>query len=132
MHLGDLLYEISKRGITLTCGHTEDRLNAKPTAALTAELIEEIKKHKNELIQIVREDEEMRRTGIVQNERQVFELAREFFGLNQGEVPRETRASRAHLGWVGTLLKVFFSNPQRLSQFTGSAGRCHQVQFFKV
>ena len=79
MHLGDLLYEISRRGITLTCDHAENRLNAKPTAALTPELIEEIKRHKKELIQVVREDEEMHRTGIVQSERQVFELAREFF-----------------------------------------------------
>jgi hypothetical protein len=29
------------------------------------------------------EDEEMRRTGIIQSERQVFELAREHFGLNE-------------------------------------------------
>jgi len=83
MYLGDLLFEISKRGITLTCGPTEDRLNAKPTAALTPELIEEIRQRKKELIQVVREDEEMRRTGIIQSERQVFELAREFFGLDQ-------------------------------------------------
>jgi hypothetical protein len=30
-----------------------------------------------------REDEEMQRTGIIQSERQVFELAREHFGLNE-------------------------------------------------
>jgi hypothetical protein len=29
------------------------------------------------------EDEDMHRTGIVQSERQVFELAREHFGLNE-------------------------------------------------
>ena len=29
------------------------------------------------------DDEEMRRTGIIQSERQVFELAREHFGLDQ-------------------------------------------------
>jgi hypothetical protein len=82
MHLGDLLFEISKRGITLTCGRTVDRLNAKPTAALTPELIEEIRQHKQEIIQTLREDEEMRRTGIIQSERQVFDLAREFFGAD--------------------------------------------------
>ena len=82
MHLGDLLYEISSRGITLTCGHTEDRLNAKPTAALTPELVEEIKQHKEELIQVVREDEQMRRTGNIQSERQVFDLWREFLGAD--------------------------------------------------
>ena len=82
MHLGDLLYEISSRGITLTCGHTGDRLNAKPTAALTPELIEEIKQHKKELIQVVREDEEMRRTGNIQSQRQVFDIWREFLGAD--------------------------------------------------
>jgi hypothetical protein len=30
-----------------------------------------------------KEDEEMHRTGIIQSERQVFELAREYFGLNE-------------------------------------------------
>jgi TubC N-terminal docking domain len=79
MHVGELLYRISEAGITLTCGRIEDRLNAKPTSALTPELIEGIKEHKMEIIRIKREDEEMRRTGIIQCERRVFDLAREFF-----------------------------------------------------
>jgi hypothetical protein len=79
MHVGELLYQISEAGITLTCGRTEDRLNAKPTSALTPELIEGIKEHKMEIIQIMREDEEMRRTGIIQSERQVFDFVRENF-----------------------------------------------------
>ena len=79
MHVGELLYQISEAGITLTCGRTEDRLNAKPTSALTPELIKEIKEHKIEIIQIMREDEEMRRSGIIQSERQVFDLVREYF-----------------------------------------------------
>jgi hypothetical protein len=33
----------------------------------------------------VREDELMRRTGIIQSERQVFEMAREYFGLDKPE-----------------------------------------------
>jgi hypothetical protein len=82
MQLQELLYQISEAGITLTCGRTEDRLNAKPTSALTPELINEIKEHKMEIIQIMREDEQMRRSGIIQSERQVFELAHEFFGLD--------------------------------------------------
>jgi hypothetical protein len=83
MHAGELLYQISEAGITLTCGRTEDRLNAKPTSALTPELIRGIKEHKMQIIQIMREDEEMRRTGIIQSERQVFEMAREFFGKDR-------------------------------------------------
>ena len=82
MYLGDLLFEISRRGITLTCEGTGDRLNAKPTAALTPELIEAIKQHKKELIRVVREDEEMRRAGIIQSERQVFDLWREFMSAD--------------------------------------------------
>ncbi len=82
MRVGELLFRIAEAGITLTCSKTEDRLNAKPTSALTPDLIKEIKEHKMEIIQIMREDEEMRRTGIIQSERQVFDLAREFFGGN--------------------------------------------------
>jgi hypothetical protein len=85
MHVRDVLLEVAERGITLTCGWTENRLNAKPTAALTPELIDELKEHKGEIIQIMREDEEMRRTGVVQSQRQVFELAREHFSLKERE-----------------------------------------------
>ena len=38
-----------------------------------------------ELIRIMREDEEMRRTEIIQSEYQVFGLAREYFGLDDHE-----------------------------------------------
>jgi hypothetical protein len=86
MDVRDLLVEIAERGITLTCGRTEDRLNAKPTSVLTPELIAEIKEHKGEIIEIMREDERKREdraleeTGIIQGERQVFEMARAYFG----------------------------------------------------
>jgi len=83
MNVGDVLFEIAERGITLTCGRTADRLNAKPTAAVTPELAARIKEYKAEIIKIMREDEEMRRTGVIQSERQVFETAREYFGLNE-------------------------------------------------
>ena len=85
MHVRDLLIEIAERGITLTCGRTENRLNAKPTGVLTPELMDEIKEHKVEIIDIMREDERKREdraleeTGIIQSERQVFEVARGYF-----------------------------------------------------
>jgi hypothetical protein len=86
MNVGELLFRISEAGITLRCGRTEDRLNARPTAALTPELLDELRLHKQEIIEIMREDEEMRRTGIIQSERQVFDLAHEHFGLDdEGE-----------------------------------------------
>ena len=83
MHVRDLLIEIAERGITLTCGRTEDRLNAKPTSALTPELTDEIRKYKQEIIRIMREDEEDRlleETGIIQSQCQGFEMARQWFG----------------------------------------------------
>jgi hypothetical protein len=85
MRVGELLHQIDKAGVTLTYWHTEDRLNAKPTVALTPELIDEIRAHKQEIIRILREDEEMRRTGRIQSGRQVFDLAREFFGTDDSQ-----------------------------------------------
>jgi hypothetical protein len=85
MVLGELLYRISEAGITLRCGRIEDRLTASPASALTPELIEEIREHKAEIIQIMREDENLRRTGIIQSERQVFDLACEYYFGNQNE-----------------------------------------------
>jgi hypothetical protein len=83
MHVGELLYQVAKRGVTLRCGRTEDRLYYSPAGVLPPELIAELKEHKAEIIRIMHEDEEFRRTGIVQSERQVFEMAREYFGLNE-------------------------------------------------
>jgi len=91
MHVRDLLIEIAERGITLRCGRTEDRLNAKPTAALTPKLIAEIKEHKDEIIALMREDERRREdrlleeTELIQSERQVFRIARSWFGSHDQE-----------------------------------------------
>lgn len=80
MHIGELLYRIAESGVSLRCGRTEDRLSYSPTGVLTPELVSELKAHKLEIIQILREDEEFRRTGIIQSERQVFDMACEHFG----------------------------------------------------
>ena len=86
MHVRDVLLEIAERGTTLRCGRTEDRLNAKPTSALTPGLIAEIKEHKTEIIQIMREyqrkreDQALEQTSVIHSESQVFKLAREHFG----------------------------------------------------
>jgi len=85
MVVGELLYQIDAAGVVLSYFANEDRLNARPTTALTPELIDEIREHKMEIIRIMREDEEMRRTGLIQSERQVFDLAREYFGLDDRE-----------------------------------------------
>src|SRR5215204_2259495 len=116
MHVRDLLIEIAERGITLTCGRTEDRLNAKPTSALTPELMDEIKEHKQEIIQILRKDDEFKRTGFIQSERQVFDLAREFFDLSCPFDPSEHPPSKREL-WVDE--EAFFF-PHR---YPGGGGR---------
>jgi hypothetical protein len=85
MVVGELLYQIDQAGVMLSYFADEDRLNAKPTTALTPELVDEIREHKMEIIRIMREDEEMNRTGIIQSERQVFDLAQEYFGFDERE-----------------------------------------------
>ena len=82
MSVGDVLLAISEAGLTLTASKTEDTLKVYPAENITRELAEDIREHKAEIIRILREDKEMRSTGIIQSERQVFELAREHFGLN--------------------------------------------------
>ncbi len=81
MSIGDVLYAISSAGLTLAASKTEDALKVYPVENITPELAAEIKDHKAEIIKIMREDEEMRRTGIIQSERQAFDMAREYFGL---------------------------------------------------
>lgn len=79
MHVEELLCQIAEQGVTLRCGRTEDRLSYSPAGALPPELGAQLRVHKMEVIQILREDEEYRRTGILQSERQVFDVAREHF-----------------------------------------------------
>ena len=83
MVVGELLYRISEQGVTLRCDRTDDRLHYSPKGALDPELLNELRVRKQEVIRVLREDEEMRRTGIIQAERQVFDLAREHFGLDE-------------------------------------------------
>jgi hypothetical protein len=83
LNVGDTLYAISEAGLTLKASKTEDILKVYPAENITPELAAAIKEHKAEIIRIMREDEEMRRTGIIQSERQVFEMAREYFGLDR-------------------------------------------------
>ena len=85
MSVGDVLFAAAQAGLTLKAGMIEDTLTAYPAARLTEELAAAIKEHKADIIKVLREDEEMRRTGIIQSERQVFEMAREYSGLDTPE-----------------------------------------------
>jgi hypothetical protein len=83
LSVGDVLYAISEAGLTLTASKTEDLLKVYPAENITPELAAAIREHKADIIRIMREDEEMRRTGIIQSERQAFEMAREHFSLEE-------------------------------------------------
>jgi hypothetical protein len=80
VRVGELLFQIAEHGATLRCGRTEDYLHYTPAGVLPPELIDELKACKQEVIQILREDEEFKRTGLIQSEHQVFDLARSYFG----------------------------------------------------
>jgi hypothetical protein len=82
LNVGDTLYAISEAGLTLEASMTKDTLKVFPAENLTPELVAAIKEHKAEIIKIMREDKEIRRTGVIKLESQVFELAREYFGLD--------------------------------------------------
>jgi hypothetical protein len=83
LSVGDVLFAISEAGLTLRASKTEDTLKVYPAERLTPELAATIKEHKADIIRVMREDEELRRTGIIQSQRQVFEVAREYFGLDE-------------------------------------------------
>ncbi len=83
MNVGDVLFAILEAGLTLKAGKTEDTLKVYPAKNITPELAAAIRGHKAHIIRILHEDEKMRRTGIIQSERQVFGLAREHFGLDE-------------------------------------------------
>ena len=83
MSVGDVLFAISEAGLSLTASKTDDTLKVYPAENITPELAAAIKEYKSEIIRITREDEEMRRTGIIQSERQVFDLAQVFFGKDR-------------------------------------------------
>jgi hypothetical protein len=85
LSVGDTLYTISEAGLAVTASKTEDTLKVYPAERISPELAASIKVHKTAIIKVVREDEEMRRTGVIQSERQVFEMAREYFGLDKSE-----------------------------------------------
>ena len=85
MSVGDVLFAISEAGLTLRMNKTEDTLKVYPAERLTPDLAAAIKDHKADIIQVMREDEELRRTGIIQSERQVFEMAHDYLGLDEPE-----------------------------------------------
>ena len=85
MNCEETLQSISAAGLTMTASETKDKLRVFPPENLTPELVDSIREHKAEIIRIIQEDQRRREdraleeTGIIQSERQVFQLAREHF-----------------------------------------------------
>jgi hypothetical protein len=63
LSVGGTLFAISEAGLTLEASMTKDTLKVFPAENLTPELAAAIKEHKAQIIKIMREDEEMRRTA---------------------------------------------------------------------
>jgi hypothetical protein len=80
LSVGDVLFAVLEAGLTLEASETEDALKVYPAANITPELAAAIRVYKSALIRVALEDRRLRETGVIQSERQVFELAREFFG----------------------------------------------------
>lgn len=77
--LGELLREIHDAGLRLAATEGEDVLQVSPVSNLTPDLSAAIKEHKEALIRVALEDQRFRETGVIQSERQVFDLARDYF-----------------------------------------------------
>jgi hypothetical protein len=83
LRVGVVLFALSEAVLSLTASKSDDTLKVYPAENITPELAAAIKEYKSEIIRITREDEEMRRTGIIQSERQIFDLAQEFFSKDR-------------------------------------------------
>jgi hypothetical protein len=77
--LGELLCEIHDAGLRLAAAEGEDVLQVSLVSNLTPDLSAAIKEHKEALIRVALEDQRFRETGVIQSERQVFDLARDYF-----------------------------------------------------
>lgn len=77
MRIVALLEELDRRGAVLRVGRSDNRLNVTPRSVLDQDLIAALREHKQELIQLVRNHEQLQRTGELQNEIQVLEEFRE-------------------------------------------------------
>jgi hypothetical protein len=81
--LGNLLRGLSEAELELSATEGEDVLRVRPASNLTPELSMAIREHKGDLMRVALEDQRFRETGVLQSERQVFELAHEHFGVNE-------------------------------------------------
>ena len=99
-------------------GYTADleggRLKLRGPCRPPSELERRITAHRQELVDILSEDEELRRTGIVQSERQVFEIAHAHFGFIRPFDPAEHPPTKRKM-WADPDKEAFFF-PQRYGE----------------
>ncbi len=72
----ELCEEIGAAGVWLRYDRSEDRLYHAPVGRASSELAARISAHRDALVEMMVEDEELRRTGVLQSERQVLEECR--------------------------------------------------------
>lgn len=72
-----LAAELERCGVWLRYSPSEDRLYHSPASRVSPELAERIRANRDALVRMLIEDEELRRTGVLQSERQVFEEFRD-------------------------------------------------------
>ena len=86
MNCEETLFAISVAGLTLKASKTKDTLRVSPPKKLTPELVEALKEHKEEIIEIMREDQRKRedqalkKSGTIESERQALNRTRRYFG----------------------------------------------------
>jgi hypothetical protein len=76
-----LAAELERCGVWLRYSPSEDKLYHSPVSRVSSALAERICANRDALVRMLIEDEDLRRTGVLQSERQVFE---EFRDVDQG------------------------------------------------
>ena len=106
MNAAALLENLRRQGVSVRLEDERLRYSG-PSTVVTPEVATQLRHHKQEILRILREDEGMRRTGIIQSERQVSELAREYLGPSHPFDPDEHPPSKREL-WVDSDKEAFF------------------------
>jgi hypothetical protein len=108
----ELLVRLRSLGYAATV--ESGRLTLRGPCRPPSDLERRISDRREELVKIVSEDEELRQTGIVRSERQVFEMARDYFGSTRPFDPAEHPPTKRKM-WADPDKEAFFF-PQRYGE----------------
>jgi hypothetical protein len=84
MHIGELVYRIAEHGVSLRCGQKVDWLHYAPAGVLPPEPMEEVKERNQEVIRILRENEQLQLTGPIRSKSRALGMARDYFEKGGG------------------------------------------------